>query len=596
MSKSEQSSRAMSAIALGAAAIAAPAPAHAQPPPQITSVVEQGYGLDGTRAFRLHGTFPPAAAGGCGWHVGKHPAVDCMKVLVFCNGALTPAKITAKSNVLIDIRIPQRPSGYQPGTGSQCAFVAQRWDVHGFAAAQHQHGLISAPPIEIHGTADRGTTAGQHHYELYGYFPVGAGYASTVLCDGVPMTSGITTPNHPSTVDGQVNIWFAEPDSTSRSCEIAVHRSDGAATPPWYERVNGPATGGDILHPSIGAYHWGGFEPDWLSRRDALPESVRRMKDAGIRGPIRFALSPVQRGAYPTSSTDWYDDFTQWNTKSPPTLGAHIESGPGERCAGLSGLGTFLPSAVCTRRFLDALAELPVLSTIVLTTIDEATTGYWGTASHHYKDPAWLSVPANYNLVKDEYKHMAAALFKTQAGTGKTIVISNWETDSMLFPGDGPGGFAEKARACRLQPSKRVACSASAPPDPAVTCDPSGVPWSGASTAPDCTPKHSYLQVRDGLKLWFQARKQGIDEARAAVASPTATVVDAIEIASYRDVQGEGVASGCAPGYGCLRGANALHGIVPHVNSAYVLYSAWETTNAGLVDQTCARSRPTSTA
>ncbi len=112
-----------------------------------------------------------------------------------------------------------------------------------------------------------------------------------------------------------------------------------------------------------------------------------------------------------------------------------------------------------------------------------------------------------------------------------------------------------------------------------------------------CTPL-TYWDRVDGLTLWFQARKAGIDLARAANPGANVYVWDAIELKSFRGVDAEGLrqtectsfipppnTANVTRDLHCMRGADALHGIIPVVQPTYALYSAWDSTALGTVEQ-----------
>ena len=448
---------------------------------------------------------------------------SCYTVEVTCNGALIPGRITAMTSAKISIEVPELPSG------ARCSVaVAANDGTPQATTIDFYLGAPPSPPIEIHSTVDLGVVGGQQRYRLLGNFPANGNFGVTVACDGQSVAASVT-----SQVLDQLEIQFTSA-SGSRSCLFAAQRPlDGAVTPVWYQRVGGAKTGSTAMPQFVGTYHWGGFVPDWANRLDSPRVAVQRIRDAGLIGPVRFSLSPKQlrsAGNNSANSTrfDWYDDYAH-------TFDVDPACDPGV------GLGPFLASAVCSRRLQAAFDALPVFSTIFLTTMDATSAGpyEWDT---HYRDYAWMATAHNWDAVRNEYYQLARQLHLSQAGSAKTFVITNWEADNLIHCGN------VYATVLQFETQGTLFCP-------------------------------GYLDHRDALLLWFAARQDGIRDAAAEFAGSGVTVVDGIEIASYRMIHGSGLPTGGAAG------ADALHGIVQFIRPTYVLYSAWDTTGNGRVDQ-----------
>jgi hypothetical protein len=206
--------------------------------------------------------------------------------------------------------------------------------------------------------------------------------------------------------------------------------------------------------------------------------------------------------------------------------------------AELSGAGSFLGLAARSSYYQRAF-NVADLQTFVLTAYDAASMGPDGTGDNFYR-PAWLADPENADAVRAEYRDLALALCETQRGTGKRFIIANWETDNHIYVG-GAYGYALKV---------------------------------GAGQTP--TPSSPLPAERlGGFIRWFQLRKEGLDQGNAEAQANGWTGVrvdDAVEFATYLLLQGVGVPS-------------TLFDIIPVVKPAVASYSAWESINAGRLDE-----------
>jgi hypothetical protein len=501
-------------------------------PPTITQVVDQGSAA-GRHYFNIQGSFP-RPTGACSAVTWDHPPVNCYRVQVHCNGALLPGLITSMTGPAapspfnsIQVSIPERPSL------SRCsATVAISTHTGAGGAAETAEsaewalsGTISPPWIEIHGVNDVGVTSGFRYFELYGYFPVGANYQPWVRCDGTAVSATITTPNNPSIYANQINVRIPHV-AGSRSCEFKIIRlNDNGQTPIWYQRVGGARA---AIDSRLGAYLWGGFEPDWLNRGATAKEGVRRLKDAGVGKVFRFVMTPRARFSPPNNSAlitrkhDYYDMFS----KSGGTIAPCPASTP------------ILPCLADSQAFRQAFSQAGPGATIVLTAMDSASSesnvGGQLVDAARFVDLTWMQQSANWNAVKNEYYQLAKRLLANESGSGRRFIIGNWEGDNLLFCGSSYN-FSINANPC---------------------------------------PDHN--SRRQALTLWFQARKAGIDLAVSeAGPNPGVYVEDAIEFNAYRHIQN-------LPG---MANKDVLHGIIPTVGPRYALYSAWESVYGGTLDQ-----------
>lgn len=494
----------------------APPLANAAPPEFSIGTWQDSGHAAGNHHITLIGGFPLHRLS-CAQGLWPYQHASCYRVDVFCDGAFYPGEITTPlppppQSALTAMTVRFR----EPPSGSKCA-VIMRLGLGNDARVSGEFvlGSVVSPPLEILGTNDRGINAGQRQVELYGQLPAGP-YQASALCNGAARTATIT-----GQVSGQINIAFPDAGTSPLTCELKItSSSSGAATPVWHQRFNGASPS---LGSLFGAYYWGGYHAvgGQIAQETALA-GLQRLQEAGVNGPLRLSLDPVSE-AWGTPRYDFYNDF-------------RYSAEPGFLVPACAGLATsFLPRSVCTRRMQAALAAVPSGGTMVFTAMD-GTSLFASCGGHGYVRPDWMT--ANYAAVVDEYYRLAKALYLTQSGA-KTFVVANWETDNMIFCGDAPGYIAHFGE----DPTEDAKCA--------------------------------FPTRREGLRLWFEARKAGLDQARSEFPSSSLTIVDGIEFASYRMIQGK-------PGFA---NQDALHGLVPAVKPRYALYSAWNSTEDGTVDQ-----------
>jgi hypothetical protein len=503
---------------------------------QIASVVDRGSN-NGYHRVELYGTFPAkypstsTCASATVWAY-QDPST-CYAAEVKCNGALVRSQIDYYSRGQINVAFSERP------TGSICTFKVKEYDSQGtgpVASNEIWYGSanaptpISPPPLEILNAVDRGLSAGYHYYELYGYFPASsyAQFAAFVWCDGVQRAAGVSG----GSIPGQVNILFAESSTAPASCTFELKRTtDNARTLIWNQSVNGPRA--QFSSPRIGAYAWGGVQPPSNASGDAARYGVRSLRQAGLRGPIRLAIDSRQR-AYPSSNV--------YNLNVTTCPRAAVNAPP-------ESIAAYLACAAGSAAYQNAFNEAGSAAPIILTTMDAASQGDWGERAS-YLDDGWQVIYRQ--RVYNEYKELARVLYTSQTGKGgRTFVVANWEGDNLLYCG-APSAYLH---------GRPVDCGSTLPP-------------------------HStdFGTETDALRRWFQTRHDAIVDAAAeyGAGSPDVHVYDGIEFNSYNfihDCEGQLPCPVTAPPY------DVLHSIIPVVKPAYALYSAWETTEHGRVDE-----------
>jgi hypothetical protein len=246
--------------------------------------------------------------------------------------------------------------------------------------------------------------------QLIGHFP-NPESSATVVCNQASV-GGVTV----SRIDSQhVNVTIPSTyTTTSNSCEVGLQDSRGA--PGGVSNTVAirlgplPAT---LPYP-IGAYYWGSYVGLADIQSQTLPGAVATMKNAGISSVVRIAIGPDTRrpGA----------DFTHLD----PSM---LQSGASNPSCALGS--AFLPCEVTQPPFQTALNTLPTAGAahpvfVILTAYDSTMTGDYG-VGNSFIYPSIVADPATQSKVIAEYSAMTYQLYKTQAGTGRTFVVSNWE-------------------------------------------------------------------------------------------------------------------------------------------------------------------------
>jgi hypothetical protein len=435
----------------------------------------------GRRYYELYGSFPGATPGG---HVYSMSGS-------ICDGVRREARVEYQSEGQLNVSI----AGLT--TPASCTFPLVGNVQLSNAIAPR---ALAAPGVEILGVNDRGTTAGLRYFELYGRFAA-SGLRVESVCDGVSLPTTIAYAS-----SGQVNVALASFPGGDWGCGFTVTGSlDGRPrrSPVFHVAA---ATTHPALPSYVGTYYWGG-------RTSAPGEDQLAKATAGLRASgfstARFVITPRVRG-----------ERIEGNATSLPYQidGASFDVAcPEDR--------PFLPCAVRQPAYQSAIGA-PGLTNVVLTAYDSASNGATGWASR-FLDEAWLT--AHSDEVRSEYRDLTYALYETQRWTGKTIIVTNWEADNMLYCGS----------------AYRYATD--------------------ASFRAGCTGVDAHLR---GLKVWFRLRQEGIREGRrlATLAGfGGVTVAEGIEFSTYRLMHGFG--------------PNILEDLVPELRPEWVSYSSYETIN-----------------
>ena len=423
-----------------------------------------------------------------------------------CNGRPTPAALGPADATSIDVSIPEPPGR------TQCAFVLHRM-TDGVRTTPSATSTIQLrdPPNEITGSRDVGSAGGKHQVELYGTFSTPASLSATfgVTCNAASATNvqQVFAGNH-------FNVSFDDPGDAR--CSFVFGYGDGRRTNLWGPlnlRPHAPLTG-------FGTYLWSTETRPRRGDDDAMESSALPLFHAGF-DVIRLQMAPNWRG--PGVSNNHYKfNVDLFNAECPPGL-------------------PFLPCSARSQA-LQRLISSPSARVVMMTVADSSS------ADRVFDANSWTAGSPVRAAVVREYRDLALALYETQANTGKTFIISSYESDNDLYCGCGVVGFVKDENSCRTK------CEASASP---------------------------HWRVMESLRGWFQARHDGIQAAKTIAQSrglQNVVVADAIETSSIRWLHNMKT---CRKVNGSVVEAmphcpNILDDVVPVVQPAYVSWSAWE--------------------
>jgi hypothetical protein len=174
-------------------------------------------------------------------------------------------------------------------------------------------------------------------------------------------------------------------------------------------------------------------------------------------------------------------------------------------------------------------------------------TVYDGTSFHDCEKQLFLHPqfysPENRTRLIQEYSDFAYELIRAHAHSGKTFIVSNWESDNAIYCGSSYS-YTSNAEFRRM-------------------CDAEYPSYYGGNAGP--------AQSLAGLREWFTARWEGVAHGRRraeAEGFDGVAVYLAPEINSVRDLREAGLAS-------------VLTDVLPFVPFDYVSYSSWESLNRG---------------
>jgi hypothetical protein len=386
--------------------------------------------------------------------------------------------------------------------------------------------------IAVLGAVDLGVSGSpaQQRVQLTGAFPAGGSYTVAVTCDDAPVAAQLAAL---SSTTAQVAL---DPRPRPSGCAVRLRR-----IAPGFDFLSNAAVvrlGGEVtaLPSSFAPYYWGGFQPP-AAVTNSLAAGVEQLAGDARRGTTGAGFASVR-----------------------------IRLQPGVRLGGTDGLGIdpasalaqcpsslprFLGCGIQMTEYQRALAKLPIATParpiyVMMTVYDAASVGpFFG--DWRITDAAWMSDPTHQANVRAEYEELAYELYRSQVGTGRTFIVANWESDNQIYCGSMNDYAASNGASC-----------------------------------PGAAGPTGYFAA---FKIWMQLRKQGIAAglARAtadgytAGSSPRpanpAIVADGIEFNSFRILHDH------VPSL-----PDTLHDIIADVKPAYASYSAWESANAGTLD------------
>ncbi|MBC7927050.1 MAG: hypothetical protein H7039_15485 [Bryobacteraceae bacterium] len=253
------------------------------------------------------------------------------------------------------------------------------------------------------------------------------------------------------------------------------------------------------LAQQVGVYHWGGKHASGYS------SGIRDLTSLNAR-IVRLTISP-----------QLHRDYNQ----GPACLPNFTLSG-----------------ALDNPDLLSALAH-PQLEVIMITTYDGA--GFGDCFTHPYLNPEWYT-PGNTERIVSEYSEFVHRLHVLLQGTGKRLILSNWEGDNALYCG--------QAYSYLHSDVFREQCLAAYP-----------LAY-GGNRGPQDSVK--------GMVLWLKARYLGMTSGRerAKLSGLTGVQVEsAIEFCSLSMLRSHGLQS-------------VLYDVLPSVAFDYISYSAYESLTA----------------
>jgi hypothetical protein len=463
-----------------------------QPKFEIAFATEQGSGSDGRRHIELRGAFEGAADA---------------RVQAICNGRPVPAAVVQATDVRLTVSIPEPPGR------THCTFTVVRM-TDGVATIPSEASTLQLkdPVNEITGSRDLGVAGGRHEVELWGAFATPASLDAThgVTCNA--MSAGNVRQRW---AGDHFQVSFD--DVGEARCSFVFGYGDGRRTNLWGPldlRPHAPLSG-------FGTYVWSTETKPQPGDDDAIESSVRPLFRAGF-DVVRVQMAPNWR--LPGVAANHYKfNVDLFNGECPPGV-------------------PFLPCAARTRAF-QRLASSPSARVVMMTVADSASDGLV------YTEDTWRAGSPVRAAVVQEYRDLALALYETASFTGKTFIISSYESDNDLYCGCGVLGFVSDADGCRTK------------------CEEGDLPhW-----------KRMGL-----LREWFQARHDGIQMAGGLARSRgivNVVVADAIEISSIRWLHNTKTCRKVVKGQpveSMPHCPNILDDVVPAVQPSYVSWSAWE--------------------
>lgn len=278
---------------------------------------------------------------------------------------------------------------------------------------------------------DEGISNGLEVIRLDGTFP-NAQAAASASCNNTTVAAAIQ-----SSSSTQVRLAVSTSmTATPTSCEFQLtdtRGSPGGVSNPIALRLGGAAPS---LPVSVGAYHWGSYlQPDQPATQ-AMPAAAAQLSAAGLGSVLRIPIGPGHRV---TGSDGLYLDSNLIQSSCPTTA-------------------AYLPCAVALAPYQSTFATLPVATQThpvyaILTAYDSAATGPYG-GRGDYGIPSSMSDPGERAAIISEYEALTLALYRTQQGTGRRFIISNWEENLDYSDCSGfSGGLVDLNTSCASAPT-----------------------------------------------------------------------------------------------------------------------------------------------
>jgi hypothetical protein len=356
-------------------------------PYSVAGIVDRGV-TAGRHFYELYGSFEGANT--------EHPVFGIKQVN--CGGLRFDARVEYESPGQVNVSVAQ-----DVVLSTSCQFPLEG-NTQVVNSTAH---LLAIPDEEIGGVNDRGDSAGERYFELYGRY-TGADLVGRTTCNGRDLPTRIAY-----TSTSQINVALRNfPAGDAWDCAFTIEGTVAgrlSRSPPFHRSS---ASAFPTMPSFVGIYDWGGRR---LAGGDAPVAAGARDLGAAGFSTARFYISPRARGEMIPGvnvALPYGLDTDAFNAACPP--------------------GTpFLPCAVRNPVYRDAFAQAG-LSTIVLTAGDSVTSGDYGWSTS-YLDPQFVRDHASDIIA--EYRELTLALYQTQAGSKKTFIVANWEADNLLYCG-----------------------------------------------------------------------------------------------------------------------------------------------------------------
>jgi hypothetical protein len=268
---------------------------------QIAASVDRGM-TSGRHYFELYGTFPTTVP------PQQYSMADGVAL---CSSKQIPAKVEWQGPLQINVSV----EGYAGPVKCDFSLIGNRHTSSIFGPI-----TLQAPPVEILGLNDRGTTHSVRYFELYGRFQ-GSNLEVESICNGLILRTAITY-SSPT----QVNIALNNFPVGDWVCGLSIsgNAMGRKQKSPIFHRS------ASSQYPAVpnflGAYYWGGLLS--YSGENQILKGVTALRSSGFR-TVRLVLSPRVRGDFQNAveSLPYSIDTTGWGQgfMDPSFINSHAD-------------------------------------------------------------------------------------------------------------------------------------------------------------------------------------------------------------------------------------------------------------------------------